>query len=264
MHLPVGRRCENEAVGDGDTQSKPTSTRSITQAEGQVLKLYRAQLEAQTQIVSAAYDLLLGVADLRTGAASTAEPADILLTSVANNLRATWQLCVHGYPEQAANLAGSLYEAAYTIAALGDDQNLTNNWLTHRNPKKAFYGARKATDSGLKNLGSHSNVADAHYKLYRQLCWFKHINTVSFTEMGGKIWIGPRDSPEGIRVSKFVVQVAVQCCLVAMEAFAHFHLDSQPADELGQHLRRLDEELRSLWEAFTDEYKTCDPFPGQW
>ena len=82
--------------------------------------------------------------------------------------------------------------------------------------------------------------------------------------MGEEVWIGPRDSPEGIRVSKFILQVAVQCCLVAMEAFVHFHLDSQPADELGRHVSQLDRELHSLWAAFAAEYKTCDPFPGPW
>ena len=250
-------------MSSGDTQTKPTYS-SINQAEEQVLKVYRAQLQAQTQIVDAGYDLLRGIAELRARQGTTADPADILLTSVANSLRATGQLCVHGYPEQAANLGGSLYEAAYTIAALGDDQGARNSWLAHRDPKKAFYGAREATDRGLKNLGSPTRVADEHYKVYRQLCWFKHVNSVSFTEMGAAVWVGPRDSAEGIRVSKFVLQAAVQCCLVAMEAFARFHLDPERADELGQHLSRLDGELRSLWEKFAAEYKTSDPFPGQW
>jgi hypothetical protein len=50
-----------------------------------------------------------------------------------------------GYALQALTLVGSIYETAYTIAAIGSDDVLADEWINHDDPTRPYKNARHLT-----------------------------------------------------------------------------------------------------------------------
>lgn len=101
-----------------------------------------------------------------------------LLVRLSNDLRSAVLLAVRGYALQAATLVASMYETAYTIAAVGSNDNLADDWINHDDPTKPFRQVQDLTSAGLVKLGVPNADAQAkiEYRTYRQLCLAKHVN----------------------------------------------------------------------------------------
>jgi len=94
----------------------------------------------------------LGKIDFENRSAST-KVAILLSVRIANDLRGVSLLTKVGYGIQAASLASSIYEIAYTVAYIGADNKLAEQWLTHDQVLSTpFRNILKLTEGGLLRL----------------------------------------------------------------------------------------------------------------
>jgi len=201
-----------------------------------------------------------------------------LLLRLSNDLRGTQILAMRGYPIQAASLVASMYEVAYTVAFIGDDEDLAQAWLDHDDPTTTFRNLWEMTHvvvAGLGILNPEARAKDS-YRVYRQLCLAKHANPVLEgrfgVEMQGGVMVssnGPDTSEEAIRIIWFTLQHAVSLSLVAMVSFWSCHLRRHcPSDilmPLGNALeavgaRRDELQARAVRRWGNEE----NPFVGRW
>ena len=98
--------------------------------------------------------------------------ATLLIIRICNDLRCVAMLTVHGYSTQALSLTASIYETAFTVAYIGNEENLAEEWLEYSDPTKPFRDAYTLTEEALTKIGvpNVKQRADNWYKVYRQLC----------------------------------------------------------------------------------------------
>jgi len=196
-----------------------------------------------------------------------------LLMRLSNDLRCSALLALRGYPVQALGLVASIYEVAYTIAAIGCDDARAVKWIEHDDPTRTFSEMRTLTRDGLTKLGvpNPDEQSAIEYRVYRQLCWAKHARPVfqkhfgHVLENGNVIALnGPDTSEDAILAAWFALEQGVALMFIALASFALHHLpqkaqhDVRPLiDAIGAGRKRLEAEAQSRW-------GTTDPFPGKW
>ena len=192
--------------------------------------------------------------------------ANTLLVRISNDLRGVTILANHGYGIQAASLAASLYESAYTVAYIGGDETLAEEWINHEDPKKPFRDVRSLTEKGLSNLGFQTikEQAEIEYKVYQQLCMPKHANPLFQMRHGMRVeekerkfvlFNGPDTSQEAVQVCWFALEHSSAAAgLVAARSFVNSHVPPEKGQPLARAIfaiellrKRLEQKAEERW-----------------
>lgn len=278
------------AQGHGETSIRaPKETNiphsvSITQAEIEARKTLTAELAEHDNLTMEGFNLIGETVatipenhiqqlslSIRVGMA--------LLARIADDLRCLANLARVGYPLQALTLTNSLYESAFTVAYTASDEMLAQQWRDHNDPTSSFRSIYELTIGGLRNLKlglteEHlRRQADTEYKVYRQLCWAKHVNPVLQKQFGYRVEEetpavvfenGPSTSKESVRALWFALEHGVALAGIALAAFARHHVPEDhhetlmaKHEELGRKRQELAAQAKARW-------GTEDPFPGKW
>lgn len=116
---------------------------SLDQAELQAMETLDVQLRDHASLTEQAFNLtaeIIGrIPEMPLHEVSQSRKVlTALLVRLSNDLRSAALLALRGYPIQAAALVGSMYEVAYTIAYIGSDDTLAQEWIDHDDPTKLF------------------------------------------------------------------------------------------------------------------------------
>jgi hypothetical protein len=200
-----------------------------------------------------------------------------LLLRLANDVHSAALLALRGYPLQAAALIASVYEVAFTIAFIGDDDHLAQQWVDHDDPTRPFRNAKKMTRLVVEKLGipnAEIRVGE-YFRVYRQLCLAKHANPLLQSRFGIDVRTdvvvhsnGPDTSEQAVRVAWFALQHGAGLVFIALVNFWKSHLrkycDPDTLVALGQVVETIGATRERLQNAAVARWGTDDPFPGRW
>jgi hypothetical protein len=196
-----------------------------------------------------------------------------LLTRISNDLRCVAMLANHGYSVQAVSLAASIYEAAFTIAYIGNDEKLAQEWIEHDKPTKSFRGVKTITMEGFKKLGipNVDQQTKTKYRVYQQLCMPKHNNPLFQMQQGiilSKDFMfsmnGPDTSETSVRNAWFALEHGSALARLAIVSFIENHVPKSQRHLLEQELMILGDKRKELASRAKQRWETQDPFPGKW
>jgi len=174
-------------------------------------------------------------------ATSSIKVVTSLLAKVLNDLRTASLLSATGYPSQAATIVSSLYESAFMIAYIGDNDDLANKWIEHEDATKLFINVKELTKQGLKNIDTpnYEEFYLQEYNDYRQLCMIKHgnplvqKNLVYLVEGNSVIAdFGPETSQFSIKISWYALERAINYSMIAISGYINFHLIDNTNSEI--------------------------------
>jgi hypothetical protein len=196
-----------------------------------------------------------------------------LLIRLANDLRGVGLLAERGYALQAASLGASIYEVAYTVAFIGADEGLAQEWIRHEDPTRPFRGVWDLTVGGLRSLGLDNEMRRrAQYRVYRQLCLAKHANPILEMIHGFRLehgdvvgGTGPDSSEAAIRAARFALEHSVGLAGVALKVFLINHVRSEEASgPILERLGHVEARRRELRKEAIARWGTENPFPDRW
>lgn len=197
-----------------------------------------------------------------------------LLTRLSMDLRSIHILAERGYHQQATALAGSVYEGAFTIATIGNDEALAKKWFEHEDPKNAFQRAIDLTKSGLSQYGKDSDTYTEafFYKIYRQFCLSKHLNPLFEKQIGilsddGILSFskGPNSGDQTLHGISFCAVHVAQLTLIAADVYLRFHsLPNADALYAQAFLEDLRGSMSIVYRECAAKWSSSDPFPGRW
>lgn len=199
--------------------------------------------------------------------------ATALLLRLGNDLRCAALLALRGYPTQAASLVASMYEGAYSLAFIGAEESLAQEWIDHDDPTRPFRPVRTLTEEVFKKqaVPDVANEVDRHYRTYRQLCMAKHLNPLYEMQHAFELkpnllvaMMGPRTSAAAVRGARFALEHAAWLSFVAISSFVDDHLAAADRAKLATRLEGLYRRTLKLTEESAERYETKDPFPGKW
>ncbi len=254
---------------------------SIEETEAAAVKSLSDELAAHNQLAVRAFNLVGSACAALPVRPSSEVPksckvANTLLLRISNDLRGVTILANHGYGIQAAALAASLYESAYTVAYIGDNETLAEEWISHEDPKKPFRDVRSLTEKGLSNLGLQTikEQAEIEYRVYQQLCMPKHANPLFQMRHGIRVeekerkfvlFNGPDTSQEAVRVCWFALEhSSAAASFVAATSLVKSHVPPEKSQPLSQEIDALGRLRKRLEEKAKERWGTEDPFPGKW
>lgn len=193
-----------------------------------------------------------------------------LLVRLCQDLRAASMLARIGYSTQALVIVASTFEIAFTMLYVGSDEGRAEAWRDHDDPTKPFRTVRSLVNTVVQEQGAPEEVAEGHYRIYRQLCMGKHGNPLftidhSFQERDGKtlIYVGPSFEESAVRAVQFALEQAAGLAgAAAREFMLSFGGDKVMA--LADRLEELDERWKALRDEAIARWGTDDPFPGRW
>jgi len=197
----------------------------------------------------------------------------VLINRISNDLRAASLLSLLGYPTQATEIVASLYESAFTIAYIGTDERLAQEWIDHDDPTRPFADVRKMTRSGLAKLGvpNLEEQTSTEYRVYRQLCMAKHANPLyqmqhGYQLVGGNVaaFNGPDTSESAILAAWFALEHAAGLAFIALTSFTSDHVPHERRPELTKKLKDIGRARKTLEDRAKARWGTEDPFPGKW
>jgi hypothetical protein len=195
-----------------------------------------------------------------------------LLVRFSNDLRCTALQAVRGYAIQSAILVASMYEVAFTVATIGNQEELAQQWIDHDDPTKPFLSVPQLTVQGVDKLGLDSTtLADKHYQTYQQLCMAKHANplfqmqhghTVQGTEI--RTQNGPDLSDQATRIAWFALENAGGLATVAAGSFLSHHVPQSERLKLAPEVTALGKRGIGLRQRAVGRWGADDPCPGRW
>ncbi len=255
----------------GDTQSLDDAERAALETLGPELRDHALLCRDAFNLVGHALNRM---PERSIGEISAAEKvATVLLMRLSNDLLCASLLARRGYPIQAVTLVAAIYEAAFTIAYIGSDEERAREWIEHDDPTRSFKDARSMTKEGLVKLGAPDPDAQASvdYKVYRQLCMAKHSNPLLQKLYGYQrrensvlAMNGPDTSEPSIRAMWFALEYGTALTFIALSSFFISHLPKKVADELCPQLENIGVRRRKLEAQAKKRWGTEDPFPGKW
>jgi hypothetical protein len=196
--------------------------------------------------------------------------ATVLLLRMRDDLRCAGLLALKGYQLQACSLVGSIYEAAFAIAAINSDDDLAQEWIDHDDPNHPFRQVLPLTEMALRRLGvpNPEEHAARRYLVYRQLCLAKHLNPVFQRQRGLKLLgrrrvtvkSGPDTSEEGVREAWFALEHAAGLAFVATASFVQNHVPAESRAGLTQKLKAIEADVSSLGAKAQKRWGTKPPF----
>lgn len=200
--------------------------------------------------------------------------AVILIIRLANDSRCVSLMAKMGYGMQAASLACSIYEIAYTVAYIGADDSLAEKWINHDEVLKTPFGSiLKLTEGGLLKLGvpSPEKHALSEYRNYTQLCMAKHGNPLIQGQHGlhvSKESVIPKNGPDhsekSIRVGWFTLEKSASAMLVASQSFVSNQVPESARTPLQAEHNATEKKCRDLRELAVNRWGSEDPSPGKW
>ena len=220
-------------------------------------------------------DAAIAVADACLTAASNLRPAaspavrsagTVLLTRLANDLRAVVLLCMRGYWLQAASITASMHEASNTLVMIGDDEQCAHDWLMHKNNKWFFLSPKKTVNVLCERYHVGMTPEQAH-KIYEQLCLPKHSNPdfmlryTRYTKDGqSHATIGPIFEDFAMHNCRTTLAQSISTIIPAISAFALGNLPAPEAvpviakdvESLLVRLERQEDLARQLKESSTE------------
>jgi len=101
--------------------------------------------------------------------------ACVLLARLANDMRWSSLLVMHGYGLQAASIISSAYEVACAIVYIGSDQDRAERWVNHSSRTSSFMGVRSLTEAVVSQWNPDADYRNV-YEKYGDLCMAKHAN----------------------------------------------------------------------------------------
>lgn len=165
------------------SEDKPIHGESLGEAEQAALETLDPELREHARLCGDAFNLVGLTLNrlperLVDDIPSSEKVATVLLIRLSNDLLCASLLARRGYALQAVTLVAAIYEAAFTIAYIGSDEERAREWIEHEDPTRSFMDVRTMTKEGLAKLGTPNPDAQAsvEYKVYRQLCMGKHSN----------------------------------------------------------------------------------------
>ena len=202
-----------------------------------------------------------------------------LLNRSGDDLRCVILLARNGYSLQACALASSLFETAYNLAYIRDDESLAEKWVDHDDPTHSF---RSVWDLVLgvmlkECVDQPEGQAKLRYRDYRQLCWAKHLNPLLQQKHGvvrerierGAVHVfqmGPNaEEHEAVQALWFAIDQAVGTMTLAYKVYVTaFHGWESLTEAQRVTWREINERRRTLRIAAGERYGTEDPFAGRW
>jgi len=263
-----------------DEQSKTTDDRGepLGDAERRALEVLEPELNRHGALTMFAFDVIctavsrvpeLPVLDVPL----STRVAVNLLVRLSNDLRCAALLALRGYAVQAASLVASMYEEAYTIAAIGSDDKLARQWVEHDDPTRTFGNVPTLTRHALAELGHPNPRAQARveYRIYQQLCMPKHANPLFQMQHGARLrdgsvvaMNGPDTSEPAIRAAWFALEHAAALVFVALASFVTNHVPREARDNLMTQVKTIGAGRKELEAAGIKRWGSKDPFPGRW
>jgi hypothetical protein len=199
--------------------------------------------------------------------------ATSLIIRLSNDMRSAALVAWRGYALQAATLVASMFEAAYSIAAIGTDDVRAGEWISHDNPKQSYGKLKDTIREGLENLKvpGVDTQAETEYKVYRQLCMAKHVNPLLQKHQGqqvdGNLIIlmnGPDVSEAAVRVAWFALEHATGLACIALASFIPNHLPRDSKADFMRQVEAVGTERKRLEAAAKTRWGEIDPFAGHW
>lgn len=247
-------------------------------AERRTILALQPELDRHARLTEQAFNLIgmvLSSLPERTvaGLSLSERVATLLLIRISNDLRAAALLALRGYPVQSLCLVSSMYEAAYTVASIGSDENVAQQWIDHSDPTRPFRDVRGLTRSGLAKLGvpDPDTQAASEYRVYRQLCLAKHLNPLLQKQHGIQLqgnyvvaMNGPDISEPAVRGAWFALEHAAGLAWVGLTSFVLNHVGIEIRADLMRQVKAIGEARKQLEEAAKARWGIEDPFPGQW
>lgn len=252
---------------------KEGTTQSISQVEEQVARKLMPTIGPYLMLIGETYTLAGKV--IKSGFPETnvrlsKQVLTKLLMRLSNDLRAIGMLANVGYDLQANAVAASVYECAFTMAAIADSDEEAEVWLAWDNPKKTYKPARELTEIGLNAIGKPAWV-DNFYRIYSQLCWGKHLNPISERQGGIQRDGSTIDYLPGPRADDLTERGVCFCsahaCLLAfigLQIYIERHSLAPHKRELVAALNSLAAAQYELYKRGVERWGSEDPFPGKW
>ncbi|MNO65008.1 hypothetical protein D3C76_557470 [compost metagenome] len=133
-----------------------------------------------------------------------------MLAKVLNDLRTASILSSTGYSSQAATIVSSLYESAFMIAYIGDNDNLANKWIEHEDATRLVITIKELTKQGLKKIDApnYEELYLQEYNEYKQSSMIKH-GTVEGDSVIAKF--GPEASEFSGRFFLYTYSLTADC-----------------------------------------------------
>ena len=251
---------------------------SLETAERQAMSVLSVELSRHLSLTERAFNLIgatvnslseLPVRDL----SQSRKAATTLLIRLSNDLRTAALVAVRGYALQALTLVGSMYETAYSIAAMGSDEVFAEEWINHDDPTRQYRKVLDLTREGLAKLGVpdlDTQVA-TEYRIYRQLCLAKHVNPLLQMQHGhrheGQSIVainGPDFSEPAIRAAWFALEHAAGLAFIALISFISNHVPVDKMDDLQKDAEAVGAGRKALEASATARWGTDNPFIGKW
>ncbi len=251
---------------------------SLEAAERQALSILVAELTGHLALTEKAFNLVgVAVSNLPEvplrDVSQSRKVATALLVRLSNDLRSAALLAPRGYALQAATLVASIYETAYTIAAIGSDDSLADEWINHDDPTKTFRKTPDLTRAGLEKLGvpSVETQAATEYRVYWQLCLAKHVNPVLQTQHGFRFeggnvvaMNGPDFSEPAVRTAWFALEHAASLTFIALASFITNHVPPEKKAALMKQAEAIGADRKLLEASAKARWGTEDPEAGKW
>jgi hypothetical protein len=168
-------------------------------------------------------------------------------------------------------VVGSLVEAAWTVGYIGCDDGLAQEWVRHDDPRNLFRPIWTMLTGMLRQQGVVGDQqVEAHYRIYRQLCWAKHVNPlfqqahgIQTDGEGYQIFNGPDTSDQGKLSAWFALEQAVRFFGMAMKTFAVAHLPGEVSDAVVARASTLMHGVKAVATQRAARWHVKDPFPAR-
>ena len=200
--------------------------------------------------------------------------ATALLLRLAGDLRCVAFLAPRGYPLQAVTLVASMYEAAYTMGAIGTDNDTAQRWLDHDYPTRPFFSNIQSLTLDVLNKMGHANPEEQvrlEYQVYRQLCMGKHANPLlqqqhGFLRLENALAavVGPTTGEEAERAGSFALEHGTRFAQMGADSFLRHHVPADRRGNLPETLVGLGRQRLHLHEQAMARGWDKDPTPGRW
>ena len=131
------------------------------------------------------------------------------------------------------------------------------------------------TKTGLRNYGVPEESADGlaaeFYRVYRQLCWEKHLNPIQESQgaierVEENVYFvpGPRSDELTERDIMYCCVHATWFAVMGVEVYVRKHTLTTNRGHLLEALRQIAQRRDELLQQGIQRWGTTDPFPGKW
>jgi hypothetical protein len=198
-----------------------------------------------------------------------------LLGKLCTDLRGAVLTAEPGYPTQAVTIVSSLYETAFTVAYIGADERLAQEWADQAqgDPTRSFRSPWTLTYEGLKSLAAKDleKAVEGHYQTYSQLCMAKHAHPGflihhSWERTDQMIIVnnGSNTNDAAIRAIAYALEAAVGLVVIAAVSFIRNHVPESKREALEHRAVELGKSRAELRAESALRWPGGDPYPGTW